>query len=95
MDRRGFLGAMLAAGVAPAVVRAESLMRLRPIVFPSLAESLEINMISGNPLLTPTSITMEMLVLLRNNLKLMRSLDMEFMSGTQWPSTVRVRRLLG
>lgn len=27
MDRRGFLGAILAAGCAPAIVRAESLMR--------------------------------------------------------------------
>ncbi len=27
MNRRGFLGAILAAGVAPAVVRAESLMK--------------------------------------------------------------------
>lgn len=28
MDRRGFLGAILAAGVAPAIVRADSLMRI-------------------------------------------------------------------
>ncbi len=30
MNRRGFLGAMLAAGVAPAIVRADSLMRIVP-----------------------------------------------------------------
>jgi len=28
MNRRGFLGAILAAGVAPAIVRAESLMKI-------------------------------------------------------------------
>lgn len=31
MNRRGFLAAMLAAGVAPAVVRAQSLMKLVPL----------------------------------------------------------------
>lgn len=30
MDRRGFLGAILAAAVAPAIVRADSLMRIIP-----------------------------------------------------------------
>ena len=32
MDRRSFLGGILAAAVAPAIVRAESIMRVRPIV---------------------------------------------------------------
>lgn len=31
MNRRGFLGAILAAGCAPAIVRAESLMRVRQL----------------------------------------------------------------
>lgn len=30
MDRRGFLGSILAAAVAPAIVRADSLMRMVP-----------------------------------------------------------------
>lgn len=30
MDRRGFLGAILASAVAPAIVRADSLMRIVP-----------------------------------------------------------------
>jgi len=34
MDRRSFLGVILAAAVAPAVVRAESIMRVRPIILP-------------------------------------------------------------
>ena len=31
MNRRGFLGSILAAAAAPAIVRADSLMRIRPI----------------------------------------------------------------
>lgn len=38
MNRRGFLGAILAAAVAPAVVKAESIMRVRPIVLPGEVE---------------------------------------------------------
>lgn len=42
MDRRGFLGSILLAAVAPAIVRADSLMRIVPretiIAAPSLAE---------------------------------------------------------
>jgi hypothetical protein len=38
MNRRGFLGTMLAACAAPAVVRAESLMRVKPIVLAGDAE---------------------------------------------------------
>ncbi len=34
MDRRGFLGAMLAACAAPAIVRAGSLMRINPAIVP-------------------------------------------------------------
>lgn len=32
MNRRGFLGSILALGAAPAIVRAESIMRITPIV---------------------------------------------------------------
>lgn len=34
MDRRGFLAAMLAACAAPAIVRAGSIMRAKPIILP-------------------------------------------------------------
>jgi hypothetical protein len=36
MDRRGFLGSILALGVAPAIVRAGSLMRIAPPKMPSV-----------------------------------------------------------
>lgn len=38
MNRRGFLASMLASAMAPAVVRAESIMRIRPIVLPGEGE---------------------------------------------------------
>jgi hypothetical protein len=39
MDRRGFLGGILALGAAPAIVRAESIMRISPqIVMPTAAQ---------------------------------------------------------
>lgn len=31
MNRRGFLGSILALGAAPAIVRADSLMRIVPV----------------------------------------------------------------
>lgn len=36
MDRRGFLGSILALGAAPAIVRADSLMRIIPLDAPIL-----------------------------------------------------------
>jgi hypothetical protein len=41
MDRRGFLGAILAAACAPAIVRASSLMPGRAIVLPTLGEVMQ------------------------------------------------------
>ena len=46
MNRRGFLGVVLATGCAPAIVRAESLMR---IVVPTVEETL----LFGLPRTTP------------------------------------------
>lgn len=39
MNRRGFLGTMLAAAVAPAIVRAQSLMPVRNIALPAAPSS--------------------------------------------------------
>lgn len=41
MDRRGFLGAILAAGVAPAIVRASSLMSVRGLLVPTHLDSFD------------------------------------------------------
>jgi len=42
MNRRGFLGAILAASAAPAIVRAESLMRVSGIVMPKWAQTAKV-----------------------------------------------------
>lgn len=76
MERRGFLKAILAAGIAPAVVKAGSLMRVEPIVVPS-ASSLDWWK-GGNDvffrndqyldgLITPRMYAREMLDVLRRN----------------------------
>ena len=49
MNRRGFLGSMLALGMAPAIVRAESLMRIKAVVLPGEAEFVAIDNVI-NPL---------------------------------------------
>lgn len=74
MNRRGFLGTMLALGAAPAVVRAESLMR---IVVPTTREVMDINRLdtlygwaATETLLTPTMVTREALFLLDQQLVL-------------------------
>lgn len=48
MNRRGFLGAILAAGVAPAVVRAESIMRIAAPKGWSVTEG-EVIVLAGDP----------------------------------------------
>lgn len=83
MNRRSFLGAILAAGAAPAIVKAASLMPVRAIQFPTLAETLEINIIRGNTLLTPTLITREALRVFEKNLHWARR-HSQFFEGLQW-----------
>jgi hypothetical protein len=61
MDRRGFLGAILAAGVAPAVVKAASLMPLW------VRSESGLIVRSGNGLLTIEIITAEALKILNEN----------------------------
>lgn len=73
MNRRGFLGAILAAGIAPAVVRASSLMRLSGIIVPST----EI-IVPDNKLLTIGMITAEALKMLEENLKFASRIDVDY-----------------
>jgi hypothetical protein len=71
MDRRGFIGAILATACAPAIVRAESLMRIRPIVMPTLSETFLITGIAGGEVsIHPTFITSECMKILEGHLKL-------------------------
>lgn len=69
MNRRGFLGAILAAGVAPAVVKASSLM---PVLVRKELGGLLVPEVSGMELLQATGgismITKEALIILERNL---------------------------
>jgi hypothetical protein len=60
MERRGFLRAMLAVGMAPAVVKAGILMPVRKIAVPELV-------LSSNSLITCSMITKEALRILEEN----------------------------
>ena len=71
MDRRGFLSAILAAGVAPAVVKAQNIMPL----FVRRGELLipDPQILLPSRLLTPEWITKEALRILHDNLVLSKS----------------------
>lgn len=67
MQRRGFLGAMLAACAAPAIVRAGSLMRINPAIIGAPAM-----------LITPDMVTREALRILHGRLRFMDNLNREY-----------------
>ena len=67
MNRRGFLGTMLALGAAPAVVRAESLMAVRSLWVPDC----KVVTVGGNSILTIEQITRDALRILNAQMSLM------------------------
>lgn len=67
---------MLALGAAPAIVRAESIMRIKPIVLPGEAEFAAIA--RGNSLITCDQIAREALKILSENLSLSWQLNREW-----------------
>ncbi len=77
MDRRGFLGSILALGAAPAIVRAESLMRIivpvQELYRPTLTLAAR-----GNQLLTIDQITAECLRILNSNLLFVEVLNKQY-----------------
>lgn len=76
MDRRGFLGAILATGVAPAIIRSGILMPIKGIIMPMTEE---IGAFVGfNTLLTPSMITAEALRILEQNLTLSNLVNKRF-----------------
>lgn len=62
MNRRGFLGSILALGAAPAIVRADSLMRIIPREATVLIERIApMEILPGNHIMTLEEITREAL----------------------------------
>lgn len=71
MNRRGFMSSLLALGMAPAIVRAESLMRIKPILLPGEDFEFASDGVWGagsSALLTPLLISREALKMLKLNL---------------------------
>lgn len=75
MNRRGFLGAMLAAGAAPAIVRASSLM---PLWVPRVNPYEVIVTVPGNKLLTFDQVTREALRLLHRNMTFIGTVNHQY-----------------
>lgn len=71
MNRRGFLGSILAAGMAPVIVKAEILMPVRQIWVPSPATAL----VSPNNLVTAEEVARQSLKILRERLNFNAALN--------------------
>jgi hypothetical protein len=94
MQRRSFLGSILALAAAPAIVRADSLMRVIPRETSLLIEDLP-GIVGGfesgiaqNTILTPTMITREALRVLHQKLSFVNSVNTRY--DTSWNSAVVV-----
>lgn len=102
MNRRGFLSGILALGVAPAIVRADSLMRIVPrgLVFHPDAFSLvcdqmlgEYDVRVGNKFLTPAMYTNQCLQILQNQLRLSAVAGLGIIQEQyDEPRVIRIRR---
>lgn len=75
MNRRGFLGSILALCAAPAIVRIGSLMPVRNIVLPTDAEFATV---VGNPFLTIDEITREALRLMNGNVSFIAAINKQY-----------------
>lgn len=98
LNRRGFLGILAGAIAAPVIVRADSLMKIAPIVLPEtkiltlddFARDIIEPQLSRNNLLTFDMIKREAVEMFRNTNPFLRAVDEEFRKdlafakGTQW-----------
>ena len=82
ISRRGFLGSILAAAAAPAIVRASSLMKIAsPVLLPTFEETLAITGAvsgGGNTLLTIDMITKEALRILHKNIAFVSMMNNQY-----------------
>jgi hypothetical protein len=94
MQRRSFLGSILALAAAPAIVRADSLMLVIPRETDILTADFEYGvygvnvLVKKNTLLTPEMITREALRVLHQKLSFVNSVNTRY--NTSWNSTVAV-----
>ena len=94
MNRRGFIGSILAIGAAPAIVRASSLMRVQGIIVPTLGEVVAVN--AGNSLLTIDQITKVALRVLEKQMRDSGSILVEgnWVKDPLQSNVIRIRRPL-
>lgn len=88
MNRRGFLGAILAAAAAPAFIRSGILMPVRAVSIPTAEEV--ISVVAGNQLLTIEMITREALRVLHKNMAFVASTNRAFDHAFGDKITIRV-----
>lgn len=95
MERRGFLGAILAAGLAPAFVGAKVLMPVRAIHLPYHADAFSLVAPSARPMIYPAIVTSEMIRILENNLQLSTSVNREYEERCLWGprGTTKIRTI--
>src|SRR5271156_2524686 len=94
LNRRGFLGGLLAVMAAPAIVRPEILMPVRSIIFPSAPK---IIVTGAHGSLQIDVITREAIRLFQNSNKFIQAINMEydeafaFVGGSQWGEALKIR----
>ena len=76
MNRRNFLASILALSAAPAIVRAQSLMRISGIIIPDTETVAAIA--GGNSLLTIDMITREALRILHTKMQFLNTMNRDF-----------------
>ena len=91
MQRRGFLKAILAAGVAPAFVGSGILMPVKALVMPTDEEVLDVVAGQGNTLLTIGMITREAMRILHENRSFVGTINRQFDEAFTG-ETMRIRR---
>lgn len=96
MKRRGFLKAILAAGAAPAIVKASNIMPLfvrrdSGLLIPSV-EEFAIGAPAGNTLLTIDQITREALRLAHEKMTFINSINSQFDSQFGGGQRITIRR---
>ena len=77
MDRRSFLSSILALAAAPAIVRADSLMRIVPVEAEVLVPMTEFSVVSriGNSLMTLDEITSAALAIAHEKYKFIKAIN--------------------
>lgn len=97
MERRGFLGAILAAGMAPAFVGAKVLMPVKSVIVQAQEYvGLVASPGGGNRLVTCELVAREALKVLNERLSFADSVNREWWYGEQWTAqeqrTIAVRK---